>query len=158
MTEPFIFLFLWTIVPLAVMFVCIVALSFLRERIKPRARGFLIWFWGCLGLVFLEAAVVSFFLRLAESATIAAGNAGFNAALGVIAGLLLALSLALARWVRVWGQPMLSLLFRPPPDITSRALHGWPVVPVATLFFTASIGAFSGTYALTNWLLSLAGR
>jgi hypothetical protein len=80
MTEPF--TFLRTVVPLVVMFVCVVVLSFLRERIKPRARGFLIWFWGCLGLVFVEAAVVSCFLRLAESARIAAGNAGFNAVLG----------------------------------------------------------------------------
>ncbi len=156
MTEPFIFL--RTVVLLVVMVVCVVALTLLRERIKPRARGFLIWFWGCLGLVFLEAAIVSFFLRLAESATIAAGNSGFTAALLVIAALLLALSLMLARWVRVLGQPMLSVLFRPPFDITYRALRGWPFVPVATLFLSAGIGAFSGTYALTSWMLSLAGR
>ncbi len=40
MTEPFIFL--RTVVPLVVIFVCVVALSLLRERIKPRERGFLI--------------------------------------------------------------------------------------------------------------------
>ncbi len=108
--------------------------------------------------MFLEAAVGSFCLRLAEPVTLASGDAGFNAVLGVTAALLLALSLVLARRVRVLGQPMLSVLFRPPPDITYRTLHGWPFVPVATLVFTAGIGAFSGTYALTSWLLSLAGR
>jgi hypothetical protein len=76
----------------------------------------------------------------------------------VSAALLLALSLVLARWVRVLGQPMLRALVQPPPDITSRALRGWPFVPVVTLFLTAGTGAFSGTYALTSWLLSLAGR
>jgi hypothetical protein len=150
MTEPFIFL--RTVVPMVVAFICAVALGFLHERIKPPERGFLIWFWGGLGLVFLEAAVVSFFLRLAEPATIAAGNAGFNAVLGVIAALLLALTVVLGRRIRVQGQPMLSVLFRPPPGLTPRALRGWgrAFVPVVTLFFAIGMGASAGTYALTS--------
>lgn len=156
MTEPVIFL--RTVVPVVVGFVCVVALSFLRERIKPPERGFLIWFWGCIAVVFLEAAVVSLLLRLAEPAAMAAGNAGFNALLGVIAVLLLALTLMLTRLVRVMGRPMLGVLFRPPRDITYRALHGWPFVPVITLYVAAGIGAFAGTYALTSWLLFVTGR
>lgn len=158
MTEPFIFL--RTVMPMVVVFIGAVALSFLHERIKPPERGFLIWFWGWLGLVWLEAAVGSFFLRLAEPATIAAGNAGFDAALGVIAALLLALTVVLGRWIRVVGLPLLSVLFRPPPGLTPRALRGWgwAFVPVVTLFLALGIGAFAGTYALASWLLSLAGR
>ena len=129
---------------------CLIALIFVRERIQPPERGFLVAFWGSTSLLFAFIVATVVLLSADETPAQLAGDAPFILIVGACAVLSLVLGLALGWHVRIKGVRFLIALAHPPADV--KFLRGWAFLPVVFLWFALTMGTFAATYGLLSRL------